>query len=564
MTTIDVTRTVCALSVARQCSSMALRLYVTTTAQTVVMPRIPPGKERALARPRHQPCRRAGRCRGLPYHGVNPCQSMSCVVCRSSSFPRSSGAVVSTLPTALVPSRKPHRQSSINRRMIEKWDIADTLSLASNYIVLILEWCLYRRGIAVPKDHRGCQRWVGRRLDLKKRERVAAGVNGEADRENARSCCRCMSLSKARNRRRSFLIRLSGRSRRWSAGSGAEGSGGSDMWKPYTPGPSTTSMREAGRCAGVTGRSDLDDRSAGAADTRVDLSIIILLLAALCYNALLAIINAHVRPLSVTQAAASEFLILAAAAGLMIARGLRPQDAAPLGLGIAFFFGSLNLSIANDQPVVAMMRNVAIIVVFTMLGGRCNRATIRAVFLLSVAIVLAVMIVEMSSISTYSSIFNPFKYYKNTRGLGEDISEDIGLFSNALGFEGRFNFGVFSTPRTSSIFLEQTSLANFASFCVIYLVSLWRSTNRAERWLGISFVSLALLSNNTRTASLLTLISLAGFFIFPLLPRRGTLALPFLVLALAWMATTLMGVSHEDDLAGRVGLSLKIGRASCR
>jgi len=315
-------------------------------------------------------------------------------------------------------------------------------------------------------------------------------------------------------------------------------------------------MREAGRCAGVTGRSDLDDRSAGAADTRVDLSIIILLLAALCYNALLAIINAHVRPLSVTQAAASEFLILAAAAGLMIARGLRPQDAAPLGLGIAFFFGSLILSIANDQPVVAMMRNVAIIVVFTMLGGRCNRATIRAVFLLSVAIVLAVMIVEMSSISTYSSIFNPFKYYKNTRGLGEDISEDIGLFSNALGFEGRFNFGVFSTPRTSSIFLEQTSLANFASFCVIYLVSLWRSTNRAERWLGISFVSLALLSNNTRTASLLTLISLAGFFIFPLLPRRGTLALPFLVLALAWMATTLMGVSHEDDLAGRVGLSL--------
>lgn len=330
------------------------------------------------------------------------------------------------------------------------------------------------------------------------------------------------------------------------------------MWKPYTPDMSIVAAHTANGGVAVTHRGDLSEPGNAASDGRVDLPIVILLLAAICYNAVLAIINEHVRPLSVTEVAASEFLIMASAAGLMIARGLRPLDAAPLALGFAFFLGSLILSIANDSPVVAMMRNVAIIVVFTMLGARCNRATLRGVFLLSVAIVLAVMVLEISALTTYSSVFNPFSYYQNTRGLGELDRGDVGLFSNALGFDGRFSFGVFSSPRTSSIFLEQTSLANFASFCVIYLVSMWRSTNWAERWLGIGFILLALLSNNTRTASLLTLMSFAGFFVFPLLPRRGTVALPILVLAIAWLVTTLLGVSHEDNVAGRVGSSLHL------
>jgi len=329
------------------------------------------------------------------------------------------------------------------------------------------------------------------------------------------------------------------------------------MWTPYI------AARGADRAAGPrsirvplhgnagTGPSDSDE-------TEVDYGIVLVLLAALSYNALLAIANAHGAAMSLTEVALSEFVILAAGAALIIRSGLRPFDAPCLIFALGSLLGTLTLSIANQAPVIGMMRNAADIAIFTMLGMRCNRATLRACFLLSVLLVSAVMLVELVSIKTYSDLFNPFSYYVNTRGLGENDFDNTGLFGNSLGFEGRFSYGLFSTPRTSSIFLEQTSLANFATFCMIYLISTWSNANSREKIIGITLILFVLLSNNSRTASAITVICLAGYFIFPRLPRFGTLILPLLMMGLALSATQYLGDSKEDDLAGRLGLSIQM------
>lgn len=286
--------------------------------------------------------------------------------------------------------------------------------------------------------------------------------------------------------------------------------------------------------------------------------IVILLLAAICYNAVLAIINAHVMSLSVTQVALCELVVLSGA-GLVVARQrLTPRDAAWLTFLIGTFFGTIFLSLSNGGLLVEALRNVAIVAMFTALGIRSNITTMRTTFLIAVFVVGLVMIFEIAAVSQYSSLFKPFNYYQNTRGLGEVDYGDVGLFGNALGFEGRFSFGLFTTPRTSSIFLEQTSLANFASVIAIYLVTTWRTLARGEKILIGSFVLLALMSNNTRMASVFASITMLGYFLYPRLPRYGTLILPLLLLSLAVGLSSWMGPSKEDDLAGRIGLSVRL------
>ena len=295
-----------------------------------------------------------------------------------------------------------------------------------------------------------------------------------------------------------------------------------------------------------------------ARNAKAQWPIVLLLLAAICYNAILAIINAHVASLSVMQVALCEFIVLSGAGIVVSRQPLTQNDAAWLTFLIGTFFGTVFLSLANGSLLVEALRNVAIVALFTALGIRANLHTVRSAFLIAVCVVGCVMIFEISATAQYSAFFKPFSYYQNTRGLGEIDYGDVGLFGNALGFEGRFNFGLFTTPRTSSIFLEQTSLANFASVIAIYLVTMWRSLTRGERILITGFVLLALVSNNTRMASVFAGFTLLGYFIYPRLPRYGTLILPLLLLALAVGLSSWMGPSKEDDLAGRIGLSVRL------
>lgn len=305
-------------------------------------------------------------------------------------------------------------------------------------------------------------------------------------------------------------------------------------------------------------RSRVRAHRSKAADRSLAAIIVTLAILAISYNAALATVNAHLVSLSMTEVATCEFAILLLALVVIYRTGLQTIDLAPLSLGVLFMVGALCLSFINGQPVVEALRNCAIIVLFTMLGARCDAGTIRQIFGIAVALVFAVMLFELLAVKSYVALFQPHAYFLNTRGLGEDTYDTSGLFPNAIGFEGRFSFGLFSTPRTSSIFLEQTSLANFASVVTIYLVTMWKSLGRSTQLLAVAFVVVALLSNNTRMSSIFAMIVVVGYGVFPLLPRRGTLALPVILLGSAVLVASVLGTSNEDDLAGRIGLTVDL------
>lgn len=331
------------------------------------------------------------------------------------------------------------------------------------------------------------------------------------------------------------------------------------MW----PLRSINAINDVEAARGFTGRRDSAARAhpliPDARDVRLPSTVIIAFgLVAILYNAGLAIVNAHVRPLVMTHVAITEFVLLSALALVLLRSGLRRNDIAPVLLGALFVLGALILSFVNGFLVVTALRNAAIIVLFTMLGHRCDARTVRLFAIVAVAVVFAGMLYELVAVQSYAALFAPQSYYLNTRGIGEDAVDELGLFPNALGFDGRFSYGLFQTPRTSSVFLEQTSLANFASVAAIYLIARWRALPTSARFFLLAFTVIALLSNNTRMSSTFALIALAGYFLFPRLPSRGTLALPLLLLAMAVTLTLAMGPSKSDDLAGRIGMSVHL------
>ena len=137
-----------------------------------------------------------------------------------------------------------------------------------------------------------------------------------------------------------------------------------------------------------------------------------------------------------------------------------------------------------------------------------------------------------------------------------EVSEfnETGLFNNAAGFESRFSFGVFSGARTSSVFLEQVSNANFAGILCVFLVATWGRLSVAIRTTMVATILLILLSNNTRTSSALAVVTMMGYFIFPHLSRWFTLLIAPVLVLLAFLAVG-DNVTHTDDLIGRLGIT---------
>ncbi len=282
-----------------------------------------------------------------------------------------------------------------------------------------------------------------------------------------------------------------------------------------------------------------------------------LLVLAAGYNGILAAINANFFAISYSMVALTEMGLLASCLALALAMGLVPRDMPPLLMLLAFMVIGLLMSIGNDRPYVDMIRNIAIVVTFTILGLRVERRALLLGALVLSAIVLFFLVMEIADQSLYVKIFQPAKYLESSRGFKPFKYNDTGLFANALGFQGRFSFGIFDVPRTSSIFIEQVSLASFAAVVTIFLLAFWSRLPRWHRVLHSAVVLLILTSNNSRTSSLLFLSALAGFFVYPHLPRRlNFLLAPGLLASAALFVAITKPREGSDDFAGRLAVTI--------
>lgn len=286
--------------------------------------------------------------------------------------------------------------------------------------------------------------------------------------------------------------------------------------------------------------------------------VIILTTAALAYNGLLAFLVARGLPVTMAIQVLAEALILTGAGLLILRSGFRRIDTPAIAFVIFFVAIDLFVSILNGVLIVDMARNAAIISLFVMLGARCTERAIRRTVFVAFLLVGLGLLLELVSVEAYASTFAPSVYFETTRGAAARESNELGLFPNALGFEGRFAILSFVTHRTSSIFLEQVSLANFSTALIVYVTCMWKRISWAEKIPYILLIALILVTNNSRTALALFLGAPIIYFAAPWFARYWTLAIMPVMLALATFIALTQPPSTEDNFVGRIGLTMGI------
>lgn len=168
------------------------------------------------------------------------------------------------------------------------------------------------------------------------------------------------------------------------------------------------------------------------------------------------------------------------------------------------------------------------------------------------------LVLETTYIEGYVSVFKPELYFSATRGIEAFEFNDTGLFAGALGYSERFSYGIYDGPRTSSIFLEQVSLASFAAVIAVYMLGDWQEMSGYSKAFFLMLVFYILVTNNTRASSALVVVFFLGYFIFHRLPAKATLLVGPAVLALSFILVGWLrpGGEMSDDLMGRLAITV--------
>ena len=273
------------------------------------------------------------------------------------------------------------------------------------------------------------------------------------------------------------------------------------------------------------------------------------------YNSILAFINHNIMPLTPTPVVLCEMLTLACSFGFILKKGIFEEDAVPLGYLILTIVLTVYVMVINHSPYIDHLRNILILVSFVIMGRWTNTRTLKLIFRICCLAALIVLIIEILSTAEYVALFHPAEYFQNTRGIAPATYSDVGLFRGALGFEGRFSFGLID-HRSSSIFLEQVSLANFCGVLVIYLISLANRLSLFDRAALFSTIVLILVTNDTRTMLIFSIISFGGYFVYPHIPKIVDFVMMPLIILVGFIINALQPNVVGDNFVGRINVTV--------
>ncbi|NKJ36316.1 hypothetical protein [Rhizobium sp. SG570] len=289
---------------------------------------------------------------------------------------------------------------------------------------------------------------------------------------------------------------------------------------------------------------------------RIDYPILAITLFSVLYNCILAYINHNIMPLSISHVVLCEGLMMISSVAFILKKGIYEED-----LPIVLFLGfalviTIYIIVFNRLTFIDQFRNILIIFAFAGIGSWASERTVKLAFRIACIAVLLFLVCEIVSTPFYVSLFHPGEYFENTRGIKQVSFNSTGLFANALGFQGRFSFGLID-HRSSSIFLEQVSLANFCGVIVIYLLSFWPKLALLEKALCISTVLLILLTNDTRTMLIFSCVSIGGYFLFPKIPKAFNLTLMPVIILIGFFVHFMKPDEVGDNFTGRIGVTIK-------
>jgi putative polymerase len=300
---------------------------------------------------------------------------------------------------------------------------------------------------------------------------------------------------------------------------------------------------------------------AGAGSSLVELAAGTLLLAAVLFNPLLAIANAHVKPLSPAFVIGTEVLIVAAA-HLLALIAFRARMAPWYLLIFLLVAFAVLRSVAVGSPNVKYLRDVVLIPTFIILGMTFARQHLPRWIVGLHAIVLAVLVLEGVAVDSYSALFDIKNYYIQTRGYTEEGFWNTGssLFVSATRPDERF-FSFVTLHRMSSVFLEPVSLGNYCVIIAAYVLACYRDLRPWQRAFLIGGTMLMLIGCDGRLATITIVMIAAVSLIASRLPRRITFFLPPAVLLIAVAASSFLHLKGgADDFPGRIAHTVDLLR----
>jgi putative polymerase len=279
-----------------------------------------------------------------------------------------------------------------------------------------------------------------------------------------------------------------------------------------------------------------------------------LVLAAVLFNAVLSVVNAHVMPLTSAYVIAAEVMILSACVAL-IAAGPRQDDRPWLILILAILWIGLTSSLMREQLAAKSIRDVAIIPIFVMLGLRYSASPVRVFTAVQLA-VFSVVLIEAFDQYLFAALFSVKSYYINTRDFSVETfwNEASELFLSATRPSDRF-IPLFDLHRMSSVFLEPVSLGNYVCIAVIFLTAYWTALTRRQK-LWFAFTTLFLLAacdGRLATVTCLFIIGV-GLVVAALPPRIYALYLPAAVLGACLVVLYLAPQASGDNFTGRLAV----------
>lgn len=275
---------------------------------------------------------------------------------------------------------------------------------------------------------------------------------------------------------------------------------------------------------------------------------LLILLAALVFNAAFCFANTTLFAVNDTMVMAAEALILTAALAFALGR--------TLGLYVllaAFLSYAAVLMALRPMIDPKAVRDVLIPIVFFALGRRMPdpRLADRAA-LWSGAIVLAFGLFEYFALEAYVSVFNVIKYYvaRGTVAPSQVVETAGALFESGVRPDARALFPFLGVHRVSSVFLEPVSPGNFGAILILW--ALYRKDMRFRRTLGL-MGAVAIILADARFGATVSVAAAAAFYLSGRVPKALFVAAPFLILAaIAIYGLTTAERVWGNDFSGRL------------
>ena len=279
----------------------------------------------------------------------------------------------------------------------------------------------------------------------------------------------------------------------------------------------------------------------------------LILIAAVSFNAFLAVINAHLFRLTDSIVIAVEIILLMTAHLVALKRYHQDMAAWYLLLGLLIVWCLVRaLATGHIEPKLA--RDIAIIPTFILLGMISDPKQLDRTALIILAIAGAVGAVEAIFPDWYSSVFDIKNYYIQTRNYTIDdfYNKESTLFVSATRADGRM-FAFLDMPRLSSIFLEPVSLENYCTIMTAYFCTRFRKLSAPALSLGMLIVAFLLVGSDGRLATASAALVVAVCVFAPYVPSFcAALYLPLILIAGLGVTLIMHPDPNSDDFPGRI------------